>query len=153
MTEFVISRMTVKNPDYAAETQRVFDQAPFIRALGVELLDFEPGSCDTQLLLTDQHLQQDGYVHAGVQATLADHTAGMAAATLIAPGQRVLTAEFKINLLRAASGARLRCKAVVLKPGRQLTVAESEVYCQQGERSVLVAKATVTLAVVDKPGS
>ncbi|WP_432473138.1 PaaI family thioesterase [Amphritea sp. HPY] len=140
----------VRNPEYAAEVRRVFDKAPFVRELGIALLDFEPGHCNTQLPLEDRHLQQDGYVHAGVQATLADHTAGTAAATLLNAEQLILTAEFKINLLRAAKGDSLFCRAGVLKPGAQLIVAESEVFCVADGQTDLVAKATVTLAVVDK---
>ncbi len=55
-------------------------------------------------------------VHAGVQATIADHTAGGAATTLIDKGQFVLTVEFKINLLRVTRGDSLLCRAQVLKP-------------------------------------
>jgi len=140
----------MRNPEYDAEVRRVFDRAPFVRDLGIALLDFEPGHCNTQLPLKEKHLQQDGYVHAGVQATIADHTAGTAAATLLAPDKLILTAEFKINLLRAAKGDSLYCRAVVLKPGAQLIVAESEVFCETDGKADLVAKATVTLAVVDK---
>lgn len=139
--------MKVNNPDYAVETRRVFDQAPFIRLLGAELVEFSPGHCQTRIQLAQQHLQQDGFVHAGVQATLADHSCGTAAATLIAAGQRVLTADFTVNLLRPASGHTLECTARVIKPGNMLTVAEAEVYAL-GDSRKLVAKATVTLAIV-----
>lgn len=139
----------IRNPGFAAEVERVFYQAPFVRDLGFKLISFEAGRCQTELLLQEKHLQQDGYVHAGVQATLADHSAGTAGATLLAPGQIVLTAEFKINLLRAAKGESLRCRAWVLKPGRSLIIAESEIYCLNKERAELVSKATVTLAVVE----
>jgi uncharacterized protein (TIGR00369 family) len=135
------------NPDYALETRRVFDQAPFIRQLGAELIEFAPGYCRTRICLDEPHLQQDGFVHAGVQATLADHSCGTAAATLIAEGQRVLTADFTVNLLRPAQGHTLYCEARVLKQGRTLTVAEAEVFAE-GESRKLVAKATVTLAIV-----
>ena len=140
----------VYNPDFADEVERVFYSAPFVRDLGFKLLGFEPGHCSTSLELHDKHLQQDGYVHAGVQATLADHTAGTAGATLLAKNQIVLTAEFKINLLRAAKGDRLECRARVLKPGKQLIIAESEVFCVSGDKAELVSKATVTLAVVSQ---
>ncbi|MBN1007190.1 PaaI family thioesterase [Amphritea pacifica] len=139
----------VRNPGFAAEVERVFYQAPFVRELGFKLVSFEAGRCETELLLQEKHLQQDGYVHAGVQATLADHSAGTAGATLLAAGQIVLTAEFKINLLRAARGERLSCRAWVLKPGGSLIIAESEIYSHAGERAELVSKATVTLAVVE----
>ncbi len=93
-------------------------------------------------------LQQDGFVHAGAQATMADHTAGGAAATLIEPDHMILTAEFKINLLRAAKGERLTCRAKVLKPGSRLIIVESEVQCEDEGTSKLVSKTTVSIAVV-----
>lgn len=136
--------------DFAVETERILTQAPFIKSLGIEPVHFEPGRCETRLAIKERHLQQDGFVHAAVQAAIADHTAGAAAATIIAKGQIVLSAEFKINLLRAARGDRLSCIATVLKPGRRLIVTESEVYCQGWEiPRKMVSKATVTLAVVD----
>lgn len=131
-----------------SEIARLFDASPFIADLGLRLEEVGAGQCRTSLLVRQRHLQQDGYVHAGVQATMADHTAGAAAATLVAPGQIVLTAEFKINLLRAAKGSELTCVAKVLKPGKTLTVVESEVFCGAQAQAQLVAKATVTLAIV-----
>jgi len=133
------------------EIDRVFRGAPFIRQLGPRLVRVAAGECESLLDIEQAHLQQDGYVHAGVQATLADHTAGAAGATLIRSGQIVLTAEFKISLLRAARGERLCCRARVLKPGSRLIFAESEIYCEASAGSILVSKASVTLAVVPRP--
>lgn len=136
------------------EVDRIFNQSPFIADLGLRLDSLGHGACTTVLPLQPRHLQQDGYVHAGVQATMADHTAGAAAATLIECGQIVLTAEFKINLLRPAEGDRLVCRSTVLKQGRQLTVVESEIFGVKRETECLVSKATATIAVVtprDRP--
>lgn len=133
------------------EVERLFTTAPFITALGLKLVSVAPGEVHSSLLITERHLQQDGFVHAGVQGAIADHTAGAAAASMIAEGQAILGAEFKINLLRAARGSELRCVAKVLKPGRILIVAESEIYCRDEAGEKLVSKATVTLAVVPKP--
>lgn len=130
------------------ELGRIFKAAPFVASLGLHLVSVDPGVCETELIVKPRHLQQDGYVHAGVQATMADHTAGGAAATLIEPGHIVLTVEFKINLLRAATGERLRCRSQVLKPGSRLIVAESEVFCENEVQSKLVSKTTASIAVV-----
>ena len=67
---------------------------------------------------------------------------------LIQIGQIVLTAEFKINLLRAAKGDRLICRSSVLKPGKLLTIVESEIFSVISETEKLVSKATVTIANV-----
>lgn len=132
------------------EVERLFTTAPFITDLGLSLVSVAPGEVHSSLLIAERHLQQDGFVHAGVQGTIADHTAGAAAASLVGEGQAILGAEFKINLLRAARGNELRCVAKVLKPGRTLIVAESEIYCRDEAGEKLVSKATVTLAVVPK---
>jgi uncharacterized protein (TIGR00369 family) len=130
------------------ELERIFNAAPFVANLGIRLVSLGSGTCETELVVGPRHLQQDGYVHAGVQATMADHTAGGAAATLIEPDHMILTAEFKINLLRAAKGDRLTCRSKVLKPGSRLIIVESEVQCDGQGTSKLVSKTTVSIAVV-----
>ena len=140
--------MEAKDPKYRERLESMFSKANFIRHLGAELVDVGPGWCETALPVRPEHLQQDDLVHAGVLATLADHTAGCASGTVSEPGHIVLTAEFKINFLRPAVGQRLRCRAEVLKPGRRLIVAESAVHVVNDGVEKLAAKAMLTLAVL-----
>ncbi len=81
---------------------------------------------------------------------MADHTAGASAGTLVKEYEIVLIVEFKINLLRPAIGESLRCRANVLRAGKTLIVAESEVYAIKNGDEKLCAKAMVTLAVVSR---
>lgn len=127
---------------------RIFDGAPFVGDLGIELVDVGPGRCETALTVAPRHMQHGGVVHAGVISTLADHTAGAAAQTLCALEQMVVTAEFKINLLRPGQGRRLVCRAQVLKAGRSLHVVEAEVHGEREGTPILVAKFNGTMAVV-----
>ena len=97
--------------------------------------------------------QQHGFVHGGVIATLADHTAGGAARS-VSGKKDVLTVEFKINYLRPATGDRLRCTASVLRAGKSAIVAESLVFASLSGagntgKEALVAKLTETLFVAD----
>jgi uncharacterized protein (TIGR00369 family) len=131
-----------------AELKRLFRAAPFIAELGLELESIAPGECVTSLALEPRHLQQYGAVHAGVLATVADHTAGGAAYSLVADGCRTVTVEFKLSLLRTAASGRLECRARVLKPGRQFSFVESEVFCTDAGKTQLVAKASATIAVL-----
>jgi uncharacterized protein (TIGR00369 family) len=137
-----------RTSDFPGKVREIFQRAAFIDDLGIGLSDLGPGWCESALEVAPKHRQQDGFVHAGVQATMADHTAGGAAATLAAEGEHVLTVEFKINFLRPALGDRLRCRSAILRQGRTLHVAESEVYARRDGNEKLVAKAMVTLALV-----
>jgi uncharacterized protein (TIGR00369 family) len=116
----------------------------------LRLVDASPGRCDSELQVLPKHLQQDGYVHSGVQATIGDHTAGAVAGTVIATGLLLLTVEFKINLLRPGRGERLVREARVLKPRRTLVVVEAEVYGIEEKGNTLVSKATVTMAALEQ---
>jgi malonyl-CoA O-methyltransferase len=137
------------DPEWRQRVEEIFQRAPFMLDLGARIESAALGEVVATLPVATRLLQQDGFIHAAVQAALADHTAGAAAASLIAPGEVVLTIEFKINLLRPASGAALRCRSVLLRPGRTVSVAESEVWALgTGGGDRLTAKATVTLAVV-----
>lgn len=124
-----------------------FRSAPFMADLGVEPTAVEAGRVTTELVIAPRHRQHTGVVHAGVIAALADHTMGAASQTMAPEGQWVLTAEFKTSLLRGASGERLVCEAWVIKPGRQLSFTEAEVYALAGGERRLVAKASGTMAV------
>ena len=124
-----------------------FASAPFMVDLGIEPVQAEPGRVTTGLALAQRHRQHTGVVHAGVIGAIADHTMGAAAQTLAADGHWVLTAEFKVSLLRAGRGQRLECVGTVVKPGRQVSFTEAEVFAFDGDVRTLVAKASATMAV------
>jgi uncharacterized protein (TIGR00369 family) len=135
------------NPDLAT-LRAFFASAPFMVDLGIEPTECGEGRVVTTLSVQARHLQHTGVVHAGVIGAMADHTMGAAAQTMAAEGHWVLTAEFKTSLLRAGRGQRLECVGVVIKPGRQVSFTEAEVFAVDGEQRTLVAKASATMAVV-----
>jgi uncharacterized protein (TIGR00369 family) len=112
------------------------------------LVSLENGRAESSLGITRAHGQQDGFVHAGVMATMADHTAGYAAFSVVTEDFRILSVEFKINFLRPATGDRLICRARLVKQGKKILVAESDVYDQREGTEKLAAKALVTLMAV-----
>jgi uncharacterized protein (TIGR00369 family) len=136
------------DPDYAARVAAIFEGAPFVQHLGIQLIACGPGWCEAHMALSPHHMQQTGVVHAGALATLNDHTCGGAATTLLAPGQHVVSVEFKNNMLRGASGERLECRAEVLKQGRSIGVIEAKCYAVRGDVRQLVSSMTCTLMVL-----
>ncbi len=129
-----------------------FRASPFMVDLGVEPLSVSEGRMTTALVIQPKHLQHTGQVHAGVMASLADHSMGAAAQTLAPAGHWILTAELKTSLMRAGKGERLVCEAVVLKAGRTLSFTEAEVYAESLGQRTLVMKASATMAVTPARG-
>src|SRR5436305_13950364 len=102
MTHMADSVEMVKTPDahYRDAAQRVFDNAAFVADVGLKLVQIDAGSVQTELSILARHQQQTGTVHAGVLATIADHTAGTAATTILHENEYVLSAAINLNLLR-----------------------------------------------------
>jgi uncharacterized protein (TIGR00369 family) len=125
-------------------------QRGFISFCGFEAVQASWGRFNSTVKIEEQHRQQDGFIHAGVMATMADHTAGYSAFTIVPENMQILTIEFKINFLRPAFGEALRCFSKVIREGRQVIVSESEVFDVRGDLEVPVAKAMVTLMAVPK---
>lgn len=115
---------------------------------GFEVERVEQGIFETRLHIRPDHCQQDGFVHAGVMATMADHTSGYAAYTTVSEHFRILSIEFKINYFKPAVGDTLICRAKVINAGKTIIVSESEVFSISKDKEKLVSKATVTLMAV-----
>jgi len=127
--------------------RHIFDTANFVRDLGLQLTQIDDDYCETTLIPAERHLQQHGVIHAGVLATMADHTSGCAARGALGADQDVVSVEFKINFLRPAVADRLHCRGRVLRAGRMLVVCEAEIFAEKNFDEKLVSKAMVTLAV------
>ena len=125
----------------------IFASAPFMVDLGVVPIAVGEGTVSSELRIERRHTQHTGVVHAGVMATMADHSMGAAAQTLAPEGRWILTAELKTSLLRPARCERLVCEAHVLKPGRLITFTEASVWAISGDERTLVMKASATMAV------
>jgi len=115
--------------------------------VGYDVTGVGHGWCEMTLVPGPQHTQQQGFVHGGVFATMADVCAGCAAVTLAPEGTEVLTIEFKMNYLRPAKDGRIVVRAHVVKPGRTISVMESDVFEVTEAGESLVAKALVTFTL------
>ena len=120
----------------------------FVEFCGIQSLKIESGLFESRVLIDDNHRTQDNFIHAGLIATMSDHTAGYAAFTLVPEDTRILTIEFKINFLKPAFGTALHCCSEVISQGRQIIVAQSSVYDIRDTTKKMVSKSTITLMAV-----
>lgn len=118
--------------------RQVLNEQAFSRLLGAELDALSPGQAQLSVAVTPQLLQQNGFVHGGVLAYLADNALTYAGGSVLGG---VLTSEFKVNYLRPATGAqRLVAVATVVGNGRTQAVCRCDVFLvNDGDRKLCAA--------------
>ena len=121
----------------------------FINFCGFQASKIEKGLFESTLTIGDNHKTQDNFIHAGLIATMSDHTAGYAAYTLVPDDIRILTIEFKINFLRPAYGNTIKCSSEIISKGKQIIVAQSTVFDIRDTHEKMVSKSTITLMALD----
>ncbi len=128
-----------------ARIRRKLLRQNFMHLIGADLTRIAPGRVEAELNLGEQHLQQRGFAHGGLVATMADLVAGFAGVTLLPDNYGLVTADLKISYLNPGVGTKVKAIGWVLKAGRRLHFCEAEVWCDE----VLIAKATATMAVLE----
>jgi uncharacterized protein (TIGR00369 family) len=147
----------VNAPDDAmaldARIRASFDKQGLMTTLGAVLGPVKRGAVEISLPVRSAVSQQHGFVHAGAVASIADSAAGYAALTTMPEGAGVLSVEFKINLLAPAKGQRIVARARIIKSGRTLTLAQTDVFAEDGETEKLVAFLSATMMTIEnRPG-
>ena len=126
-----------------------FAKQGLMSTLGVILTNVAPGLVQIAIRPDPAISQQHGFVHAGAVSAIADTAAGYAALSLMPPNRGVLTTEFKINFVAPAVGDRILARGKVVKAGRTLTLAQTEVFAESGGQEKLIALLTATLMAVE----
>ena len=131
--------------------KKVTAASGFTHAAGVEVVASEFGTVTLELAKKPELLQFSGSFHGGVLAGLADHCAGAAATTALAPGKIAVTVDLHINYLAPANGEKITATAQCLQTGSTLCVVSVTVSSTRSGEAKICAIATVTLRVVDMP--
>jgi uncharacterized protein (TIGR00369 family) len=109
-----------------------FNAQGLMATLGATLALVADGEVHIALPFSAHLTQQHGYVHAGAITSIVDSACGYAALTRAPPDCEVVTAEFKVNLLRPAIGDHFLAIGRVQNAGKLLTVCTGEVRAFSG---------------------
>lgn len=118
--------------DLQDRIQRSFDAQGLMATLGARLQHVQAGEVHIALPFSTHLSQQMGFLHAGAVTSIVDSACGYAALTQARAGMEVVTAEFKINLMRPGIGERFLAIGKVQNAGRLLTVCTGEVRAYAG---------------------
>lgn len=125
-----------------------FKSQGLMTTLGAQLVLVADGEVQIELPFSEKLSQQHGYVHAGAITSVVDSACGYAALTKAPPECEVVTAEFKINLMRPAIGERFLAIGRVQSSGKLLTVCTGEVRAFSGSSCKVVAIMQATIVNV-----
>jgi len=135
---------------YERALRRAVDAAPIYQLLQIHLEHIDTGFARFRMPFRKELTQAYGVVHGGLIATLADTAVAFAVMTLIQPGEKVTTAEFKINFFSAVTGGEMFGEARAVYTGKRLVVADMEVKKENGQ---LIARGMATYAIIGAPKS
>ena len=139
---------TPRNANYISRANASFARQSFMETLGARLENIRAGYCEIHLAYDKALTQQHEYFHGGVIGTLADNAGGYAAFTLMNATDSVLTIEYKLNIMAPANGELLIARGQVLRPGRRVSVAQTNVFSVKDGIETLSATALGTFMVL-----
>ena len=119
---------------------------PISKALGMLLVEVEPGRAVFEGRPGPHLYNPLGSVHGGFALTLIDSATGCAVHTELGAGVGYTTVETKTNMVRPVpSEGIVRCEGRVLSRGRQIATAEAYLRSAEGK---LLAHGTSTLIIL-----
>ncbi|MEA3359456.1 MAG: PaaI family thioesterase [Thermodesulfobacteriota bacterium] len=133
---------------YKEKVIESFNRQEVMKTINASILTVRPGEIELEFPYQSNLTQQHGFIHAGIVSTVLDTACGYAAFSLMPDNAAVLTIEFKVNLLSPVKGERFRAVGKVKKPGKNITVAEGELFSHVKGGLKLVATMVGTIMSV-----
>lgn len=112
--------------------------------LGIELVEFGPGSLFARAKLREDLLTPSGNVHGGAIAGIMDHITGAVIYPLMPEGHWGATTELKLNYIAPVQAVVVDAYATVLAMTRRSAVVRGEILVEEQ----LVCAAQGTIAIV-----
>ena len=128
--------------------RRAVESAPFYQLLQITLEQIDAGFARFRMAFRKELTHPYGIVHGGPIASPADTAVAFAMMTLIQPGEKVLTIEFKINFLASVNEGEMIGEARVVNRGKSLAMADMEV---KNENRKLIARGLATYMILSSP--
>lgn len=130
-----------------------FASQGLMATIGTSFDSVKDGEVSISLPFSESLSQQHGFVHAGAITSIVDSACGYVALTKALEDSEVVTAEFKVNLMRSAIGKRLLAIGKVENSGKPLAVCTGEVraFNEKDKSFKVVALMQATFVNVNNP--
>lgn len=120
-----------------------FGQVPYVKLLGMELLDLSFGAARLGLKMRGELRQPYGVLHGGATASLIDTAMAFAIVSCLPETERATTVDLTVHYLRPVSSGEIVCAAKVVRAGKRILTVSAEVFNEE-EKIVATALSTYT---------
>lgn len=120
-----------------------FGKVPFVKLLGMELVDISFGAARLKLTMRDKLRQPYGVLHGGATASLIDTAMAFAIISCLPEAERATTVDLTVHYLRPVVEGEIICTAKVVRAGRRILTVSAEVFSKE-EKLVATALSTYT---------
>ncbi len=121
----------------------VFAKVPFLKLIGMELVDLNAGEAIVRLKMRDELRQPHGLLHGGATASVIDTAMAFAVVTCLAENEKASTVDLTVHYLRPVTEGAIVCTAKIVKAGKRLLTVSAEVVNDE-EKLIATALSTYT---------
>lgn len=121
-------------PEHERLAKEVFHNVPYVKLLGMELLELKPGEAHLRLKMRDELRQPHGVLHGGATASLIDTATAFAILACLSEGEKASTIDLTVHYLRPVVDGEVTCTARVVKSGKRVMTVSAEVFDHNGEQ-------------------
>ncbi len=135
----------ILSPEQKELARKLFKTVPYIKLIGMELVDIKPGEAMLQLKMRRELRQPHGLLHGGATASLIDTATAFALVSLLNEDDKTATVDLNVHYLRPVFEGKIVCTAKVVKAGKRLSTISAEVV---NDENKIVATALSTYTKV-----
>lgn len=127
----------MKNREFDEQLQNLaregFEKVPFVRLLGIEMVDISYGEAVLKLKMRDEMRQPHGVLHGGATASIIDTAMAFAVITCLEKDEKATTVDLTVHYLRPVSDGEIVCTAKVVRAGRRILTVSAECANEEGK--------------------
>ena len=120
-----------------------FAKVPYLKLIGMELVDLKPGEASVRLQMRDELRQPQGLLHGGATASVIDTAMAFAVVTRLTENEKASTVDLTVHYLRPVTEGWIVCTAKIVRAGKRLLTVSAEVFNDQ-EKLIATALSTYT---------
>jgi len=110
-----------------------FEKVPFVRLLGMEMVDLSYGEAVLKLKMRDDLRQPHGVLHGGATASIIDTAMAFAVITCLDADEKATTVDLTVHYLRPVSTGEIVCTAKVVRAGKRILTVSAECVNAEGK--------------------